>query len=1401
MEPSGLTTAEALRRLHVSLKTEVDCFKTRECPATWLGEAFHHNNPHSMFRWPSVVLLLFEVVAFVVAYSLGGGPVLVGDSLFLIGVLALNVALVVWDTKLRHSEMRHRAQAMVATLAASLSRGHDGETPWSPSEYAPLFQPPSPCISLQWALRDGQLVNVPVHLLVEGDVVVVRPGHQVPGKCSLVTRNKEPALVLEEKETFVPETGVATNASFTGARLRRPVEPRRFVMLEGPYLKYFRLCLENSLMRPVSMFSKELHHVNRLYLERIVIGILVVTTVLKLAQWRYLGDRIGNVKELVLQPALAILPLLPLSLPALWLGLHALGTARLHLMVASQENVALQGAHDDPFEEVDETESSQPEGPEPLWSEVRPLFVALLRGKAPHLWRTSSLLHVLGSVTTLCCVDKKGILSWPNPTPEKVFFLKPPRLRGSNATSFAGSGNLHHSTHIASDTMLAEDGIATSGAGDSMLEGVGNGVTPDGGGMGPAQLTRRDPRLPGYEPAEHMYHPGTHVEVLDLTHSMLSAFGVQFDDPRWKDYITNLKPLGLGILLNTCNPAIQEKYARFCDHIACESLHNESAVPVVNKRCLCDLAVQMGFTERAVEAYQHLQHVALFRHVQPEVVQKGRLARSLNFPRLKMPFPMMCCAVVKEALSGTLQMFTQGTADLVLDMCSEYWDGRDLCPLSDSDRKRILDFYQRSSLTSYCLAFAYAPLLPSLLLNPALEGSYLQLPPDSSHLFRSSGKKVGGATSLALGAGGCVVVGGVGGLEVDKGPRSHHLSSDSVSHEEEPTLVDAASREQALEATVERLRNQVFIGMVTMQYQACPDFVKLVEQLEDACIRFVHFSKENELRSRGFSEKMGLESGWNCHVSLLSERNRADSNASTCHQSHLSARSVTSVPSANQTVTVDPHAVSIMDGKSAPPRSISAPNLVHSELISGSRYGDSPQSRTSANKIVETPSADESDPLWTHGDSACPSPSSATESSTDRGAPVAFDISNRAKLPRGIENIRPHIEHVDNVPLLVSLFTDCTPEATLEMVRIMQEYGEVVGCVGSAASLHNLPVYLQADCSIALEPLAPQLCARLPSSSPAPPSKGSTTTPWALGHTLGSLPCVLSSPRQNGLSLYHLIWEARHFSQAVRSALQFLLCCCLSLALVQTLAALVALPPALSPAQILWLLGALLPALALALVFGSRARDHPRVMATATGKSHPNVNRQAVLFFVCCYCAKFCPSVLVTLACFALALTHSCRTGGFTPCWPFFSHDSSSEDDMSKAPPVSWVSGLALCQNVAAFLLVLYFVAISMGFVHRSQSAWKQNPATNRCWLFTSLSVLLLQLGFCACNTWARSTEPLDAVLPLIPQYVWLTGFLWTLLLLPLNELIKIQEIRANRRQQKRARLDFGTKLGMNSPF
>lgn len=39
-----------------------------------------------------------------------------------------------------------------------------------------------------------------------------------------------------------------------------------------------------------------------------------------------------------------------------------------------------------------------------------------------------------------------------------------------------------------------------------------------------------------------------------------------------------------------------------------------------------------------------------------------------------------------------------------------------------------------------------------------------------------------------------------------------------------------------------------------------------------------------------------------------------------------------------------------------------------------------------------------------------------------------------ARLPRGVAFIRDHIREVDNVPLLVPLFADVTPETTIEMV-------------------------------------------------------------------------------------------------------------------------------------------------------------------------------------------------------------------------------------------------------------------------------------------------------------------------------------------------------------------------------
>nr|XP_053634313.1 transmembrane protein 94-like [Cherax quadricarinatus] len=83
--------------------------------------------------------------------------------------------------------------------------------------------------------------------------------------------------------------------------------------------------------------------------------------------------------------------------------------------------------------------------------------------------------------------------------------------------------------------------------------------------------------------------------------------------------------------------------------------------------------------------------------------------------------------------------------------------------------------------------------------------------------------------------------------------------------------------------------------------------------------------------------------------------------------------------------------------------------------------------------------------------------------STEHSASFNFDMSNRARLPKGIENIKPHLENVDNVPLLVSLFTDCTPPATCAMLTIMQEYTEVTMVMGSSANADNMRLFMQAD--------------------------------------------------------------------------------------------------------------------------------------------------------------------------------------------------------------------------------------------------------------------------------------------------------------------------------------------------
>jgi hypothetical protein len=60
---------------------------------------------------------------------------------------------------------------------------------------------------------------------------------------------------------------------------------------------------------------------------------------------------------------------------------------------------------------------------------------------------------------------------------------------------------------------------------------------------------------------------------------------------------------------------------------------------------------------------------------------------------------------------------------------------------------------------------------------------------------------------------------------------------------------------------------------------------------------------------------------------------------------------------------------------------------------------------------------------------------------------------------------------VDNVPLLVSLFTDATHDTIEEMVHIAQEYHETVAVIGASYRANNSPIFAHADLAIQVDML------------------------------------------------------------------------------------------------------------------------------------------------------------------------------------------------------------------------------------------------------------------------------------------------------------------------------------------
>ncbi|XP_014222685.1 transmembrane protein 94 [Trichogramma pretiosum] len=1455
-ENLGFNTAEALDILQRDIRRIIDEYE-KECKKNkkykdWLKDALHHKSQYTTFCWTSAAALLISAAMLIVSYFTAPESELTtwpyeGNILFILVIF--NSILVITDNRFRHLEILSRVKHVAQQIEVAKSICY-----WKLEHYPHLYSPLSPCITLQYTYRDGQMVNLPWALLVAGDIIVIRPGQQAPGYCTPFEDSDGP--VLHAHEIYSPP--LPTGDVFSSPQPRVPLRNQRYKLQETPYLTSLRLALDQALDRPVTCFNRERHLVVICCIEQLVYPILLILILIfNLLRYLYLYEYvgIGHWTELfLLQPVTVTLPLLPIAFPIWWIILNCFGMARFKalfkLYQSSKKNQFL-----DPFEEG--TDHSQPDVVY-NWTELSRYFCAIMFGKEHMMTRSANILHVLGSVTALCCVDKKGILSWPNPTAEKVFFLH----------------NANAAANTSSNANLKETVSHTSS-----MTSINKSTEPNHPNDNSAKQEQTNKSSTQHQ------NDGTHVvaEVLDLTHDRALPFKLQFDDQAWRQHLNSLKPLGLAILLNTCNMETQEHYARFCCHVTCEAFHNENLVPVTNRRwleressctsssratsshychhdqqnqhssnncggqyfvdetgyveqmwCLCELAKQIGFKDQAKEIFHLEQQLSTFRHV-PETarVRDMKFARSLSIStKLKFPFPHMVAVVVREKNGGGLQLLTQGTADIILDSCIEFWDGHDLCPLTESEKKKVQDFYNRMSLTSYCTAFAYRPLTRSV--SSHLSNVYLELPTESKHLFTPYRSP----TPLPW------------DFRNVLDPRIKGLLGQF--HSTDSLLCSEAKEDEvsSVEGCFELQCNQIFIGMVTMQYQAQTDMVTLIEQLERACIRFVHFSKENELRSRVFSEKMGLESGWNCHISLLSERARMDSpvvkwlassspaissrgghrrslnkrraELQMMHSVHhveanlrlkrfslrsnldnsrqMSMSAPCAINSEHVTSSVrfeDETAVNVMTSDSDETAAVAAASVQPNEWNSA----DAKQSKNSISHREteqQQQQATEDSVLIQSIDLASGQDNwrslSCLTDSTEQSAPVNFDLSNRAKLPRGIDKIRPHIELIDNVPLLVSLFTDCTTAVTREMLHIMQDYGEVVCVLGSAANAENMPIFMQADAAIAVEPLYPQVCQRVAVFTETRAEEG--PSPIELSRALNSVACSLSIKREDPIAVYHLIMEARHYMKCLWNCVQFWLCCVLTLALAQALSAFLLLPPLFTVGHVLWLGCVIVPVLAVSLV---GTPTDPSIMQRATGKNQCLVTWEVAAFVLWCYGFKFLPTIVTVLGWQCLALFALCATYAKPELPCYYVYPNVTASDVAWAGWASKPDTLLVVQHIALVIVVLHFVTISVGFVHREYSLWRKLPFNNWIWFTVAVVVIMLQIAFSSnvlCNNWKDDTKTKS-----FPLHLPLYFFASLPIVLLINEFVKAQEIKLNVRYQKRARLEFTTKLGMNSPF
>lgn len=412
----------------------------------------------------------------------------------------------------------------------------------------------------------------------------------------------------------------------------------------------------------------------------------------------------------------------------------------------------------------------------------------------------------------------------------------------------------------------------------------------------------------------------------------------------------------------------------------------------------------------------------------------------------------------------------------------------------------------------------------------------------------------------------------------------------------------------------------------------------------------------------------------------------------------------------------------------------------------------------------------------------------------------------KARLPQGVAEMRHHLNTVDNVPMLVPLFSECTPDRMREVIQIFQEYGETVCCLGSNRNFFNTPVFAQSDVSMGMEPRLPVRCLRRRATATGATTNQNTAT-FSHAHilhaffstrdisiALTALPCSVSADRDmTPRAIVPWIAEGRRLSANFWCALSTLASLDLTLVCCLAACAFAGLPTPLTGFQVLWLSGVLFPLLAGSLSFSPAP---PSVLRTMPVKNdQPHLLQGEVVRQVRRDALRVLASAAVAWYVYAAALAGLAAAPGLA--W-------RASLDCILRPQARGCMRHELGSDavdaagvVLAAVLVWFALATSAGGMYRYyglRAAW---PLRNRTWLGTCLAVLLAHTLFSVLSWHGRLVQ---ASLGRVPWHVYLVAAVWPALALALNDGLKVAERAAFERTQTRLRFLFNTKLGMHSP-